>query len=42
MKLPIKSINEFTECSLSINEILEVISTKIGEVEGVSDLSKMY
>mgnify|MGYP003771122929 CR=1 FL=1 len=42
MKLPIKSINEFTECSLSINEILEVISTKIGEIEGVMDFSKMY
>ena len=42
MKLPIKSIKEFSKCTLSTEEIVNIISTKIGEVEEVTDFSKMY
>jgi len=42
MKLPIKSIKEFGKCTLSTEEIVNIISTKIGEVEEVTDFSKIY
>ncbi len=42
MKLPIKNISEFTQCELSLEELLTIISNKIGEVEGYTDFSEMY
>jgi hypothetical protein len=40
MKLPIKSIKEFGKCTLSTEEIVNIISTKIGEVERLQIFQK--
>jgi len=42
MKLPLKSITQFAECNLNLEKILTTLSSKIGEVEGYSELSKIY
>lgn len=42
MKLPLKSIKEFSQCNIDLENILHILSSKIGEVEGYTDLSKMY
>lgn len=42
MKLPLKSIKEFTQCNIDLENILHILSSKVGEVEGYTDLSKMY
>lgn len=42
MKLPINSIKEFCDCNTDLQNILDVLSKKVGDVEGYTDLSKMY
>ena len=42
MKLPINSIKEYADCNLDLEKILHILSTKVGEVEGYTDFSKMY
>ena len=42
MKLPINSLKEYTKAKLNIENILHILSSKIGEVEGVTNLSEMY
>lgn len=42
MKLPINSLKEFGLQNLEFEKVLNIISTKIGSVEGYTDLSKMY
>ena len=42
MKLPIKSVKEYTQCDLDLEKILHILSTKVGAVEGYTDFSKMY
>jgi len=42
MKLPINSLKEFGLENLDIEKVLNIIATKIGSVEGYTDLSKIY
>lgn len=42
MKLPINSLKEFGLENLEIEKVLNIIATKIGSVEGYTDLSKIY
>lgn len=42
MKLSINSVKQFTQCNLELENILNILSTKIGALEGYTDLSKMY
>lgn len=42
MKLPINSIKQYTQCNTDLNNILHILSTKIGEVESNTNLSEMY
>lgn len=42
MKLPLSTLKQFTNCDISANKILSIISSKIGEVEEYSDISKAY
>lgn len=42
MKLPINTVKQFSDCDLELNTILEILSKKVGDVEGYTDLSKMY
>ncbi len=42
MKLPLTSIKQYVKCNLNLESVLNILSTKVGEVEGYTDLSKMY
>ncbi len=42
MKLPINALKEFGLNDLEFEKVLNIISTKIGSVEGYTDLSKVY
>lgn len=42
MKLPISSIKAFSDISIELDELLHILRSKIGEVEGYSDWSEMY
>ncbi|MGI6423538.1 MAG: phenylalanine--tRNA ligase subunit beta [Candidatus Dojkabacteria bacterium] len=42
MKLPVSSIKEFTDLDITLEELLEILSTKIGEVEGYKRYNEMY
>jgi phenylalanyl-tRNA synthetase beta chain len=42
MKLPLNTAKQYTDISLSLEEILHTLSSKIGEVEGYQDWSEMY
>ncbi|NLE31154.1 hypothetical protein GX618_02680, partial [Candidatus Dojkabacteria bacterium] len=42
MKLPINSLKEFGLENLDFEKVLDIVSTKIGSVEGYSELSKAY
>ena len=42
MKLSINNTKEYTEIPSDINEVIEIISNKVGEVEGSKDLGKKY
>lgn len=42
MKLPISSIKEYTDIDIKLDELLNILATKIGEVEGYTDWSEMY
>lgn len=42
MKLPISSIKEYTNLDIPLEEILHIIATKIGEVEGYLSWEEMY
>ena len=42
MKLPINNVREYTQCELDLEEILNILSTKVGAIEGYTDFSKMY
>lgn len=42
MKLPINSLKEFGLENLDVDKVLNIVSTKIGSVEGYCDFSKAY
>ena len=42
MKLPINNIKEYTETPKNIDEIIDILSNKIGEVENFLDLAQKY
>jgi phenylalanyl-tRNA synthetase beta chain len=42
MKLPLKSIKQFSECSTDLEKVLDDISSKIGAVEGYTKYTDMY
>ena len=42
MKLPLSSIKEYTNLDIPLEEILQIIATKIGEVEGYQSWEEMY
>jgi len=42
MKLPLNSIKEFCDCNIDLQNILDILSKKVGDVEGYTELGKMY
>lgn len=42
MKLPVNSIKKFCKCNTDIEDIVNIVSTKIGAIEEVIELSVMY
>lgn len=42
MKLPIKVAEDYTGIKIELDELLNILSSKIGEVEDVNNLSEMY
>ncbi len=42
MKLPLNSIKEFCDCDIDLQKILDILSKKVGDVEGYTELGKMY
>jgi phenylalanyl-tRNA synthetase beta chain len=42
MKLPINSIKEFSKCDTSLDTLVDIVSTKIGSIEEILTLSKVY
>lgn len=42
MKLPIQNLKEYLQFDILPEKILEILSSKVGAVEGYTDLSKMY
>lgn len=42
MKLPLSSMKEYTNLDIPLEEILQIIATKIGEVEGYESWEEMY
>jgi len=42
MKLPLNSIKEFCDCDIDLDDVLEILSKKVGDIERYTELSKMY
>jgi len=42
MNLPLNSIKEFTQCNTDLENVLNILSTKVGAVEGQIELYRMY
>jgi len=42
MKLAIKVVEEYTGIKIELDELLNILSSKIGEVEDINNLSEMY
>lgn len=42
MKISLNTVKEYTNVNWSVDELVDKLSTRLGGVEGFTDLSKLY